>query len=247
MSIYRAGAISDDLYTARDVAGAVVEVANIGIDAPAALNVGLGIFEAGVGHHFTVKPDATLVGTNGELVVTGTDWRDVIGYEVTDVGAPYYGSLAGVSEILAAVVKGGITEDFTITASAVSAELASITLVTNARLAAAGYLTPVIAVIALPLLDRAANLACAATVLERLMMAAAPTPDRVSVASVWRRESRDIIDGACDGTMPLPGAITAGATGIVSDLPSVTSRVSALPSEDTADFVEDYGGQNRGI
>jgi len=85
MNLYRAGAITDDVYAACDANGNVIPVADFALSAPDALGVVLGDFEAGVGFHFTVEPDVSLAGATGEIVASGTGWRDVIAYRVVDV------------------------------------------------------------------------------------------------------------------------------------------------------------------
>lgn len=148
-----------------------------------------------------------------------------------------YGSLAGVQEILRPVL-ATISNATAVTDADVASELASLSLVFDARLAPAGYVLPITAPDALGLLDRASNLAAASTMLERLMMSAAPTDGRVSVASIWRKESRAILDGACSGVAPLPGAAMQPASGGGTALPSVASRESVLPADD---FASRYG------
>jgi hypothetical protein len=79
--------------------------------------------------------------------------------------------------------------------------------------------------------------------LERLIMGVNPTSDRVSVASVWRKEAQSILDAAVSGTAPLPGVTYTAGAGGASDLPGVSSEASVLDYDDTTGaFVEDYGG-----
>lgn len=153
----------------------------------------------------------------------------------------YYGTAAGVQAILRPVI-ATIGASTPVTSTDITNELTSLSLVFDSRLGAAGVVTPVSATDAKLILDRAADLACAASTIERLMMGAAPTAERMDAPRRWRKESEAIIAGACSGTAPLPGVTYATAGGGESDLPGVTSNMSALPYADTTEeFVESYG------
>jgi hypothetical protein len=82
MEAFRAGAITDALYTACDNTKAIVQVPAFALAAPTGVTVTAGAFTAGVGHAYTVAPTVAMAGTTGEIAVTGTSWHDVISYLV---------------------------------------------------------------------------------------------------------------------------------------------------------------------
>ena len=162
----------------------------------------------------------------------------VIITEGTPVVAGAYGSLAGVQAYLAPTIT--LTTSTKVTTTDVTDALATLATTLDMRLAAAGYLTPVMAADALVILDMCANLLVAADALERLMVSRDPTTEKVSVAEVWRKQAEEILALIFEGTVRLTGAARATSGG-VRDTPGVSSTASAFPIANTTDFVDSWG------
>jgi hypothetical protein len=242
MNVYRAGAISDGIYAPRDATGAIIALPGIAFAAPTGMTVTLGSFTAGVGHAFTVKPDATAAGTTGEIVVTGTNWRDVITYTVLPepAASTTYGSLSGVAGMVGALATAGFSTTTTPSAENVTLQLAVESADVDGQLSAVGYVVPVTDATALVTLDSIVNRLVAAYVFETL--AAGKNPSMMALASNWRGLAQVQLQRAIVGRIAFTG-VPGSATHAQAVVPTVTTQQPMVADGVIENFMSAWGGR----
>jgi hypothetical protein len=234
---FRAGAITDFTYPVKDSTGTILSLPGIAVDAPVGITIGAISFDA-QGHHFTIEPDVSAVGTSGALLVTGTDWADTIPFFVTANPSStfVYGSLQGVVNIVGALASGGFTSTSNPTDSAVNLQLSIESADIDNQLSSGGYVTPVTDPDALTLLNSVCERLAAAFVLEN--RAAAVNPSLLVTANGWRTLAYNQLARALVGRV-----VFANVPRIATHRnPSVGNTDPAISQDRITAFKNNFGG-----